>query len=120
MSNCRCDDITKCERKIQKLDNTRHLILRLTSQFESISGWFSCLRVYSSSSYDTVNMSELCTYIQDQDNDLVDVRDDFQEKISAKMQELESDLSDMREEDEDYHSDDDDDEIILPDGTIVS
>lgn len=103
MSSCRCADIQRCRAEIDHLSDAQSAVNSCGRQFDSISGKLSSLAVYSQLAYDTPNMSELFEAIKNLDNDMVAVRDSYQDRISSKIHELWSDLDDMQSEDDDYH-----------------
>ena len=103
MAKCRCSDIDKCREKIEKLQ-------RVLNRFRNVDyyrGLISTEKMEASgkyaSSFEGENTGTLCTDTEEIDSDMKSVRMDIGNRICQKISELQSDLSDMKDEDHRYH-----------------
>lgn len=110
MSNCRCSDIENCERDIQTLTDEKNILPGCRVQLLGISKDLGCLGNDSWKAFDGANIQELTAAIRALDNDMESVWETIRSKIDARISELESEKSDMEEEDKDYHSKEETDE----------
>lgn len=118
MSNCRCSDIENCKRDIRTLNDANNALREYQEQIADIFECLIYLEIDSGQAFDADNMRKLIFAIHTLVNDMRSVRETFRSKIGSRIRELESELSDMEEEDADYHSEEEDDEIFsLPDET---
>ncbi len=103
MARCRCSDITSHEDKIRtltgaqnKLKTADHYIQNLDEKLESLSTSYGL-------AFLSTGMVKLCAETKAIDADVKGSRGRISEKISARKNELQTELASMRSEDSQYH-----------------
>lgn len=101
--SCRCTDIETCEDEIETLKDAQEEITECGSYFQGIEENLRQLAVFCKEALAAGNKHKLSNGIKKSDNDLVSVKKRFANKISKKIESLESSLESMEAEDKRYH-----------------
>lgn len=107
--SCRCHDITLCQQDLDILDTMLRKLDDISWDDGTAAGRLYSLGEYSNDSISPDNLNEL-TYLQSHLHDgLHEGILDMMELCRTEQQRLNSDLSDMEAEDEEYHEEDEED-----------
>ena len=101
---CRCKDIAICGGDKQKLDKAFELILRVLEQDKLIQCQLHNLVNHSADAYTADNIDEICTTIEELNDDIGLASSSLLTEIKNKQEELEGILERAIEEDMMFHA----------------
>ena len=113
MADCYCTEIPQWEQKISELEEEREKICEQEIPLQNVEEKLRQMENHSRNMIRIVYGERLFSMIRSSCDELHDFKNYMLSKIDSKLDELCDELSDMREEDDEYHREEDEDDAVL-------
>lgn len=100
---CRCEELTLCEEDKAILIEARGVVNEMIPKSAEIAVQLGKMTVHSPQAYETDNIEEICTAIEELDDDLDPAIGDWLNEIDETLEALEEIEKAYREEDRLFH-----------------